>query len=78
MQRSWETTSFLSFPKPVQMSGILRNLKLTNLVKLKFLNLILIEFVVEIECCHKKGFSKWSAHSVRSPHILRGPVHFGP
>ena len=37
MQRSWGTTPFLSFPKPVQMSGILRNLNLTNLVKLKFL-----------------------------------------
>ena len=38
MQRSWGITPFLSFPKPVQTSGILRNVNLTNLVKLKFLN----------------------------------------
>ena len=37
-QRSWGTVLFLSFLKPVQTSGILKNL--TNLVKLKFLNLI--------------------------------------
>ena len=29
--------AFSQFPKPVQTSGILRNLNLTNLVKLKFL-----------------------------------------
>ena len=34
MPRTWGITPFLSFLKPVQTSGILRNLNLTNLVKL--------------------------------------------